>query len=68
MMQYCPDSSKKYECDITPEAIGAQLDTFMNIAKHYGFSWLEETIESMPASQKAFAAPRHSSEGVMESP
>ena len=47
MTDYCPESSKRYKCDISPEAIGGQLSTFLNIARYHEFEWLEEVVSHL---------------------
>lgn len=47
MTDYCPESSKRYQCDVSPRAIRQQLKTFLNIARYHSFTWLEEVVATM---------------------
>jgi len=44
MTEYCPESSKRYNCDVSPDAIKHQLKTFLNISRYHRFEWLEEVV------------------------
>ena len=47
MTDYCPESSKRYKCDISPQGVRKQLSTFLNIARFHSFTWLEEVVSNL---------------------
>ena len=42
MTDYCPESSKRYRCDISPSTLRRDLQTFLNISRYHNFLWLKE--------------------------
>lgn len=56
MTDYCPESSKRYKCDVSPFALRRDLYTFLNIARYHEFMWLEEVamglLQMMPPQEE----------------
>ena len=64
MTDYCPESSKRYKCDISPEAVRKQLSTFLNIAKFHQFDWLEEVVSNLLQTEFDGYGVREDDEGM----
>ena len=61
MTDYCPESSKRYKCDVSPHAFRRDLNTFLNIARYHDFMWLEEVAMGLLQMM-----PQEGEEGVHE--